>query len=128
MSCQIGIYSDRKITIDQWDVLIYLCEHRSPRDVLRDITPFLREFHTTQDMTETGGLAAWFTWFLIDRGLGTAEDPFGIAISLQIRGDIDFFYKISPGMVEVYRIDELLEWSLIAAVEIPQEAVELGAY
>ena len=28
-------------------------------------------------------------------------------------------------MVEVYSIDELLDWQRIAAVEIPQEPVEL---
>jgi len=127
MSCQIGLYDDRKNTVDQWDALIYLQDDRPPRHVLHQITPFLREFHATQDMADAPSLAAWLTWYLIDASMASGPGLSRIAVSRQVRGDIDFFFKISPGIIEVYSIDEVLEWALIATVEILQETVELTA-
>lgn len=125
MTCQIGIYDSPDSSIDHWNTLIYLEYDRSSRDMLREIAPFLRDF--VQDMADTGSLSAWFTWYLIDANLASARESFHIALSREIRSDIDFFYKLSPGAVEVYSIDEVLDWKLIATVEIAQETVEIGA-
>lgn len=125
MDCQFGIYTSPADKIDQWNALIYLHDDQSPRDLLRDIAPFLREFHARQGMGNAESLAAWLTWYLIDSSVFSASELPRIAVSKEIRGDIDYFYRISPGMVEVYSIDELLDWQRIAAVEIPQEPVEL---
>ena len=125
MACQIGIYGDRTNGVDQWDALIQLEDGRSPRDVLREITPFLREFHTQQDMHDTECLASWLNWFLIDASMTSPHTLARIATSREIRPDSDYFYKISPGLIEVYSIDEVLEWRLIAAVEIDLEPIEV---
>ena len=125
MKCQLGVYRSRETALEQWDCLIYLESERTPRNILRDLTPFLRTFHARRGMRKADRLAAWLTWNLIHRGL-VAGDPSnfaGIAVSREIRGDIDFFYRISPGLVEVHRINELLDWVRIAAVEISLEPV-----
>ena len=125
MTCQIGIYDAPDSGIDHWNTLIYLEYDWSPRDILREIAPFLREFD--QNMADTGSLSAWLTWYLIDANLASARKLFHIALSREIRSDIDFFYKLSPAAVEVYSIDEVLNWKLIATVEVAQETVEIGA-
>lgn len=126
MTCQLGIYDHHDDAIDQWNALIHLRDERPPRNLLREIAPFLREFHVQQDMRDTESLGAWLIWYLIDSSLASANELGHIAVSREVRGDIDYFYKISPGLVEVFRIDELLEWQRIAAAEIIREPVELG--
>ena len=125
MKCQLGIYRSRESALDQWDCLIHLDSERTPRNILRDLTPFLRSFHARRGMRKADSLAAWLTWNLIHRGLvaGDQSNFSGISLGQEIRGDIDFFYRISPGLVEVHRINEFLEWVRIATVEISQEPV-----
>jgi hypothetical protein len=125
MDCQFGIYASPADKVDQWTTLIYLQGDQPPRDLLREISPFLREFHAHQGMEDTESLAAWLTWYLIDSSAFSADELPRIAISRAIRSDIDYFYRLSPGMVEVYTIDELFDWKRIAVAEIPQEPVEL---
>ena len=62
MSCQFGIYPDRKAGIEEWDFLIYQQNHLAPRDILSALSPFLRTFHAEQGMSETGFLAAGLAW------------------------------------------------------------------
>ena len=127
MSCQFGIYPDRDFGIDDWDALIYQDYDESPRTLLETLTPFLRTFHTIQDMTETGNLAADLVWCLVEVSPHSTMGPgfSRIEISREIRSGIDFFYKISPGFVDVYRVDEVLEWKRIATAEISQEVAAL---
>ena len=66
MSCQLGIYPDRKAGIEDWDFLIYQQDHVAPRDILGALSPFLRTFHAEQGMSETGFLAAGLAWYLVD--------------------------------------------------------------
>ncbi|MEW6749938.1 MAG: hypothetical protein AB1505_03055 [Candidatus Latescibacterota bacterium] len=121
MLCQIGIYADCKDALDHWSALITVQDNRSPRDMLREIAPFLRQFQLQQDMHDTESLAAWLTWYLIEAGMGSDTYPARVSLDRAIRGDINCFYKVSPGLVEVYSVDELLEWKLIAAVEIDRQ-------
>ena len=125
MKCQLGVYRSRETALEQWDCLIYLESKRTPRNILRDLTPFLRTFHARRGMRKADSLAAWLIWNLIHRGLvvGDQSEFTGIGVGNEIRGDIDFFFRISPGLVEVHRIDQLLDWIRIAAVEIPLESV-----
>lgn len=48
-------------------------------------------------------------------------------MSKDIRNDIDFFFKISAGLVEVFRIDEVLEWHPVVRTEIPSTAIGVNA-
>tara|TARA_Y100000588_G_C14177818_1_gene892203 strand:- start:1277 stop:1510 length:234 start_codon:yes stop_codon:yes gene_type:complete len=76
-------------------------------------------------MAATADLGAWVTWHLAQEA--DAERFSGIAIDRQIRSDLDFFFRLTPGAVEVHRIDEMFEWQLIARSEIPFDVAELEA-
>ena len=125
MPCQIGIYEDPNDSLDNWNALIYLEDDRAPRDLLRGVVPFLREFGTAHDMQDAGALSAWLTWYLIDSRVAPEQPLPRVRLSRQIQSQIDAFYRISPGLVEVYSIDELLDWRMIAAVEVPPRPAEV---
>ena len=120
MSCQFGIYADRDAPLDQSEVLVYQEDHGSPRSTLNVIAPFLTTFHAEQGMDDTGLLGAALTWYLIDLHLDSMPSVMLPKVELvkEIQGGLDFFYKLSPGCVEVFRIDERLEWTAIAVLEI----------
>ena len=126
MKCHIGIYRDAYQSPDQWDGLIYLHDRRSARELLDTLTPFLHQFHTSEGMEDTETLSAWLAWHLIDSAAPRSETFFEIAMCKEIRSDIDFFFKISSGLVEGYRIDEVLEWHLVVRTEIPSTALEIN--
>ena len=126
MKCHIGVYRDASQPPDQWDGLIYLQDRRSAREFLDALTPFLREFHANEGMDDTGALSAWLAWHLIDSAAARSESFFEIALSKEIRSDIDFFFKVSFGLVEVFRIDEVLEWHPVVRADIPITAVGIS--
>ena len=126
MKCQIGVYRDANQPPDQWDGLIYLQDRRSAREFLDALTPFLREFHANEGMDDTGALSAWLAWHLIDSAAARSESFFEIALSKEIRSDIDFFFKVSSGLVEVFRIDQVLEWHPVVRADIPITAVGIS--
>ena len=129
MSCQLGIYPDRKAGIEDWDSLIYQQDHVAPRDILGALSPFLRTFHAEQGMSETGFLAAGLAWYLVDLRLDSTADRVlpKVELTREIHAEISFFYKISPGYVDTFRINELLEWMPIAVLEIPRQTVAVDA-
>ncbi len=120
MSCQFGIYTDREAPLDHSEVLIYQQDHGSPRSTLNVIAPFLRTFHAEQGMDDTGLLGAALTWYLIDLHLDAMPGVMlpKVEVVKDIQGGLEFFYKLSPGCVDVYRIDDRLEWTVIAVLEI----------
>lgn len=123
MTCQFGIYASAAAAMDDWSALILVERDVPPRDLLRDIAPLLRDFHARQGMDDAERLAAWLTWYLVDGNSFAAEGPPGVSVGRTIRPDVDFFYRISPGLVEAFRVDEVLDWRRIAALEIPREEV-----
>lgn len=122
---QLGVYGDAAMGVDEWDNLIYLETAESASELLARLRPFLCEFHLRRDMSATADLGAWLTWHLARRA--DVQQFSGIAIDRQIRSDLDFFFRLSPGLVEVHRIDEMFEWQLIARSEIPLDMAELEA-
>ena len=128
MKYQIGLYSDEGVAVDQFSALIGIECTDSARDLLNSLTPFLKEFHCAHGMDDTQTLAAWLPWHLIEIGRESFDDLNSIGVSRQINAHIDFFVKLSPGLVEVFRIDELLEWHALARVEITCESVDVSAY
>ena len=128
MKYQIGLYSDEDAAVDQFSALIGIECTDSARDLLNSLTPFLKEFHCAHGMDDTQTLAAWLPWHLIEIGRESFEDLSSIGISRHTNAHINFFVKLSPGLVEVFRIDELLEWHALARVEVTCESVDISAY
>jgi hypothetical protein len=130
MRCQIGVYANSHASFEQGEVLVYLSTDQSARQVLEAVVPFLRRFQVTQGMEQTETLAAWLTWHLINMGMVSADEPgfSGIGLGRRVRSDIEFFFRVTPGRIEVSRIDDLLDWHPLAAVDIPQETLELGTH
>lgn len=123
MSCQIGIYQRSDASLDDWNALIHLQNDPPPRDLLRQLVPFLREFQAFRGMEDAESLGAWLTWHLIDSSAVPDGDWPRVALTRQIETNIDYFCRVSPGVVEVYSIDEVLDWRMIAAMEISPESV-----
>ena len=120
MSCQFGIYADRDVPLDQSEVLIYQEDSGSPRATLNVLSPFLRTFHAEQGMDDTGLLGAALTWYLIDLYLDSMPGIIlpKVEVVKEIQSGGDYFYKISPGCVEVYAVGDRPEWTVIAVLEI----------
>ncbi len=128
MKCQIGIYNEIDAATDQWTALIDFQSKNSARNLLNALAPFLKEFHCEHGMDDTQTLAAWLAWHLVEMGQEGFDHLNDIGMSREIDARNDFFVKLSPGLVEVFRIDELFEWHPLAQVEITCEPVEVGAY
>ena len=60
------------------------------------------------------------------RGQRRREAFFEIAVSKEIRSDINFFFKISFGLIEVFRIDQVLEWHPVVSTDIPSTIVGIS--
>lgn len=125
MSCQIGIYSDTDDAVDNWKSLIYLDDEQSPRDLLRELAPFLREFYGRRQTEDAEAMAAWLAWYLIDSSLVAPGSLNRIALSREVTSDVDFFLRVAPAQVEVFHIDDLLEWRLIASMDLALDQVEV---
>jgi hypothetical protein len=128
MKCQIGIYNEIDAATDQWVALIDLQSKSSARDLLNTLAPFLKEFHCEHGMDDTQTLAAWLTWHLVEIGQENFDQLSDIGMSREIDAQNDFFVKLSPGLIEIFRIDELLEWRPLAHIEITCDPVQIGAY
>ena len=126
IKCHIGVYRDANQPMDQWDDLIYLQDRRSAREFLDTLTPFLREFHANEGMDDTGAVSAGLAWHLIDSAAARGEAFFEIAVSKEIRSAINFFFRISSGLVEVFRIDQVLEWHPVVSTDIPSTIVGIS--
>ena len=130
MRSQIGIYRETDEDYEHWAGLILLESSLGPRDLLAELAPFLRRFHCGHGMEDAAGLAAWLAWKLVDMRDGDDTSFEGVSIARELAIDIEFFYRVTPGSVEVFRIDEVFEWHPVARLEVEcapaeEEAVEI---
>lgn len=124
MNSQIGVYADSYDHLEQWAGLISLADPIGPRDLLAQLGPFLRQFHCDKGMEDAGGLTAWIAWKMVQDQADPEPSFEGVTVDRELRVDIEYFYRITPGQVEVFRIDEVLEWHPIAQLEITCEAAD----
>lgn len=128
--CQIGIYQSKGSKTKDFEVLLYKHCDGYPDGVLPVIQPFLERFSKDRsDDVEYCG--AWLMHHLIEESIkGTLKHGYGpkdgktftgYGISNEFHGDIEYFYKIYPGAIEVYqcRYDENPDnWKLINTIEL----------
>ena len=120
--CQIGIYRTKPTDLTKYHALLYRHSDGYPEGVLPDITPFLETFHSQRGMSDVEYLAAWLIYHLIrpydDANYGKY---LGHGISTRFHGDIEYFYAISPGLVEVYECHydgNPKHWTVVKDVKI----------
>jgi len=104
--CQLGIYSSKKKKIKEYDVLLYRHWDGYPEGVLPDIIPFLREFSKKRGIDDTESCAAWLLHEMISKVDKESEIKFlgyGICGDKELHRDIEYFYRIEPDVVKVYK-------------------------
>jgi len=119
---QIGIYESREQNISKPSVLIYKHSGGYPEGLLPIITPFLARFDKERGISDTEYCGAWLVHELITKHIqGLKEwrveiktvfpsnqpdddgyDFLGHGICQGFHGDIEYFYRVSPGVIEVY--------------------------
>jgi hypothetical protein len=117
--CQIGIYRAREKGFGEWEALIYKHCDGYPEGVLPIIKPFLERFSKERGLTNTEYVAAWLLHELIathtNDGIKHAKewgspgmpedgkDWLGHGICKIMHTDIEYFYKIYPCAIEVFK-------------------------
>jgi len=122
--CQIAIYSDGEKEMEQWDVLIYRHSDGYPGTadgetygVLADIVPFLRYWKKSRGISDTEYTGARLLQYLCNKYDESSREftddwgvkhPMGVGelghgICKGVHGDIEYFYRVYPDVVEVYK-------------------------
>lgn len=118
--CQIGIYRSKDTSIDQPEVLLYRHCDGYPKGVLPDMKEFLNWWHKGRGISDTEYTGARLIQFMCNQADKQSEEfkasmslnnqsekgltgEIGYGICKEFHGDIEFFYKIYPNAIEVYR-------------------------
>jgi len=126
--CQLGVYESQSTPLEKWGVLLYRHsdgypgkEDGSEAGVLPDIIPFLKRFDKERGIRDLEYCGAWLIHHLIEEHIKWGEkfarehselrgrnkdgkDWLGHGICRDFHVDIEYFYKIYPGGVDVFEI------------------------
>jgi hypothetical protein len=118
--CQIGFYKSQPIknNLDKPEVLLYRhCDgYPGTADgkkygVLAEIVPFLKHFHNTRGMNDIEYCSAWLIHHMIQSHIYGNKHikienrdclVYGICPKDCFHGDIEYYYAIYPGAIDVY--------------------------
>ncbi len=101
--CQIGIYNNKEVNNHDFVALLYRHTDGYPDGILPDIKPFLKEFDIERGCEDTEYLAARLLQYLCNKHDLHKKDFIGLGICNDFHEDIEYFYKISPHLIEVYK-------------------------
>jgi hypothetical protein len=116
--CQIGIYKTGDCPIDQPASLVYKHSDGYPEGVLPLLEPFLARFAAARRLEDTEYLVAWLLFeFMLDHrkwsdkykkknpstGDTYSFTGFGICGDKAIHGDIEYYYRVDPDKVQIFR-------------------------
>lgn len=133
--CQIGIYESKDALNTEFEALLYKHSDGYPDEVLPTLISVCSLFEERRGMTDTEYLSAWilvsFMGLHIKQSKGLAKrftgtmhpdgiDCLGFGISKGFHGDIEYFYKVSPNLIQVYETlcNDMHEWKLIQEIPI----------
>ena len=126
--CQIGIYESKKTPLKNWNVLLYRHSDGYPDDVVPMLKKFLTFWKKERGLDDTEYCGARLLQYLCNEydnegSDGATKDLTGIlgyGISNTIHGDIEYFYRIYPDILEVYEAygTDIQNFKLIKTVTI----------
>lgn len=147
--CQIGFYRSKEAPIGKWEALLYRHSDGYPDGVLPEIEPFLRWWEVQRGMSDIEYCSARLLQYLCNEYdgasrqiakeitgkavdiLGKNTDYTGIlcyGICKGFHGDIEYFYKIYPYGIDVYKVPFLrnfkvdpTRWSLDKEILLRKE-------
>ena len=100
--CMIGFYeADDKFS--KPTALIYRHLDGYPEGVLNDVIPILQDFDRNRGLDDVEYASAWLVAQLKD-------DYPNIGICKHLRGDIEYYYAVYPGRIDVYEPKDFGAW------------------
>lgn len=115
--CQIGFYERDAKRLNDFEALIYKHCTGYPdteEGVLETIIPILQDFDNNRGLDDVEYAAAWLVAKLKVHYLD-------IGICRQFHADIEYFYAIHPGRIDIYETPfdtQWQEWKLIRSVPL----------
>ena len=117
--CQIGIYKNEALQLKNWDVLLYKHSDGYVEGTLSLLCDFVYYFNKKRGLTDTEYAGARLIQFLTNQNI--FNNILGYGISKDFHGDIEYFYKISPTKIEVFKTHfkpNYKEWELIQTEDL----------
>jgi len=117
--CQIGFYDKKEDKLQDFQSLIYRHSDGYPEGVLPDITPFLKWWKNERGLSDSEYASARLLQYLCNRYDGHNADywkeidkkpnddltgTLGHGICKNFHWDIEYFYKIYPNELQVYKV------------------------
>jgi len=142
---QLGVYKTQDTPLEEWEVLLYRHsdgypgkEDGSEVGVLPDIIPFLKRFDKERGIGDLEYCGAWLMHHLIEGHIEwgkkfakenpelhskhkDGKDWLSHGICKDFHADIEYFYKIYPGGVDVFEIvfgTPLTQWKRIRRISL----------
>ena len=107
--CQIGIYSVRpsiaRNDLGKYEALIYCHSDGYPEGIIPQIVPFIKRFKEARG-NDTEYLAARLLQYLCNEADRVIPEwsTIGFGLGHSLRGDIEYYYAVSPYYVDVYEV------------------------
>jgi len=150
--CQIGFYKTKYEPITEWSALIYRHSDGYPDGVLPDIQPFLEKWAKGRGLADVEYISARLLQYLCneyDCDMRVHEEKnkkeweaqgkeypehcrfsgkLGHGICKDFHGDIEYFYRIHPDVIEVYEVGDIWdkfdsnEFKIIQTIELKKES------
>jgi hypothetical protein len=120
--CHVAVYeNEEKAKKGQHHALLYKHSDGYPEGILPILEGICQKFQERRGMGDTEYLSAWVLWALVndsvenmkkwhkEDGIGPEDgiECLGFGVCSVIHTDIAYFYKIYPGMIEVFSTSHL---------------------
>lgn len=116
--CQIGVYNKKEDKFEDFQALIYRHADGYPSEVLPEIEKFLKDWKERRGIEDAEYCGARLLQYLCNnKDLFTGTLGYGICNNFH--EDIEYFYKIYPDAIEVYKCEfdsKPESWKLIETI------------
>lgn len=132
--CQIGFYKSEKTKITKPYALLYKHSDGYPDSTLPSLIEILGKFEARRGLKDEEYLPAWVSWYLINESVkcfkewkrgeeindGISCRGHGLCFDKKFHGDIEYYYRITPQKLHVYKIeyDDPDQWEEIQTINL----------